>query len=211
MILMNVMNKRAIMAAVLTAVTGAMLWAHPHVFMDTVVDVVGSGRRLEGVRIQWTFDKIFTATVLLDFDRNKDGALSPAEVTGVEQGAFSNLRNYHYFTFIITKDDRHEPVDVEQFNATVVDGRLRYTFFVPFRKQLASGWNELRVAVYDNTYFCAIDYNDAAPVRMEVPGGWNTSHVVRKTRDVTIDYQANDTSAASTVPDEILIRLNPDG
>lgn len=211
MILMKVMNKRTILVAMLAAAIGATAWAHPHVFMDTVVDIVGNGRRLEGVRIQWTFDKIFTATVLLDFDRNKDGALSPAEVKGVEQGAFSNLRNYHYFTYIITKDDRLEPVDVEQFDATVVDGKLRYTFFVPFRKQLASGWNELRVAVYDDTYFCAIDYNDAGPVRLEVPGGWKTSHVVRKTKDVSIDYQANDAAAATTVPDEILIRLNPDG
>jgi hypothetical protein len=34
---------------------------------------------------------------------------------------------------------------------------------------------------------------------------------VRKTKDVSIDYQANDAAAATTVPDEILIRLNPDG
>ena len=57
--------------------------AHPHVFVDTRLDVVfDTAGRAEGVRISWTYDDLFSLVIIMDheMDADFDGVLTAQEL-----------------------------------------------------------------------------------------------------------------------------------
>ena len=99
--------KQALFTVVL-AVTGlGGVFAHPHVFMDTRIEVAYDEAGVAGFWVIWRFDKVFTASILMDFDRDKDERLSLTEVAQVEAKAFSNLVNYSYFVYVHSSKGLH--------------------------------------------------------------------------------------------------------
>ena len=83
--------KRGIIIIVFTSLIPWGAWCHPHVFMDTRIEVAYNDRGLAGFWIDWEFDKVFTASILMDFDRDRDKTFSPGEVADIRANAFSNL------------------------------------------------------------------------------------------------------------------------
>lgn len=136
--------------------------AHPHVWIDAHVEIHFSGQRLQRVVHRWTFDDIFTESILLDYDRNRNRRIETRENREIEAGAFANLRHYGYFTHL-TVDSTEVPVSaVENFQATVEQGRLVYRFELPFDLEVRSRWQRIRFGVWDETYFVEVNYASPA-------------------------------------------------
>ncbi|MCD6587085.1 MAG: DUF1007 family protein, partial [Candidatus Fermentibacteraceae bacterium] len=55
--------------------------AHPHMFIDTEMDVRLNGSTLSGIQITWHFDPMFTAAIAGDFDSNGNGQFSTSETS----------------------------------------------------------------------------------------------------------------------------------
>jgi len=154
----------SVLIAILTFVVPASaVWAHPHVFIDARLEFEIRGRSCEGVVVEWTFDPVFSADVIGQFDRNRDGAFDDAENAVVQAKAFSNLRKYGYFSFIRRGDTRINPEVVQDFKASQRDGRAVYRFRIPLEgKGFSDG---LSFAAFDSTFYCALRYlPDAATV-----------------------------------------------
>lgn len=138
----------------------ASLAAHPHVSLDARLEFEFDGPECRGFWVEWTFDPFFSATVIGDFDTDRDGKIKDSEVRRVHDGAFINLRKYGFFTLIRSGGKRISPEFVESFGAEVRDGRLVYRFFVPLAGR---GYGrDFAVAVFDTTYYCAVRYPDDA-------------------------------------------------
>ncbi len=125
------------------------------------------GKKCRGFWVDWTFDPYFSASILREQDRNGDGKLDAAEIRGIHDNAFINLRKYGFFTYVRSGSVRRSPETVEKFTAEIRGGRLAYRFFVP----VGSG-GDVNVAIMDTTYFCAVQYpeNPATAVQL-TPGG----------------------------------------
>lgn len=142
------------------------LAAHPHVFLDKRVTVLLEGQNLRGLRMEWTFDAMYSSSLIQDFDLDGDGFFSSAEVRDIQRGAFSNLENYGYFTRLYV-DGREQPRirQIRDFEAEIVSGRrIRYIFTVPLHQKLSSGSHELILSVFDTTCFSAFRYMEEQPV-----------------------------------------------
>ena len=127
--------------------------AHPHVFVDSDLELVFDANGLAGFQQTWTFDEMFSAMILEDFDADADGALSPAEVQGIRDGAFANVKQWNYFTHV-TIGGKDFPVRlVTDFDAKVVKGRLQYRFFTPCQVVSGSGPSKVTVTVFDPDYY----------------------------------------------------------
>ena len=74
--------------------------AHPHVFIDCGVDLLFSGDRIDGVRLTWTFDDLFSGFILQEFDRDRNRSLSPAEVQQIEAKHLAEFRRVKFFTVV---------------------------------------------------------------------------------------------------------------
>ncbi len=199
--------KLAILTACFLAATGWGALCHPHVFIDTRIEVACEEGELEGFWIIWRFDKMFTSSILMDFDSDGDRRLSPVEVENIREGAFSNLVHYHYFTYIRSPRGTYRPQSVDGFSAYMEGERVHYRFFVPYRLPVGTEGVDVYLAVYDDTFFCAIGYEQLAPVMFAASGSIRGSYEIREDRGIQIDYAANDGSQASTYPRQIVLHL----
>jgi ABC-type uncharacterized transport system substrate-binding protein len=138
----------------LTTLSAAGVWAHPHVFIDASLEFEMRERTVEGVWIEWTFDPVFSADVIGQFDRNRDKAFDEAESAVVQAKAFSNLAKYGYFTFLRHGDTRFTPEAIENFRASQREGRAVYRFRVPLEGRGFS--DDISIAAFDSTFYCAI-------------------------------------------------------
>jgi ABC-type uncharacterized transport system substrate-binding protein len=176
-------------------------------FMDTRIEVVCDEQGVAGFWITWKFDKVFTASILMDFDRDKDRKLSRDEIVDIENRAFSNLVNYNYFVYIHSSKGLFRPSSVEQFSAYLEDERVHYRFFVPYPLVIWDPEVTVSIAVYDETFFCDIGYAERGPVLFPASDVFSGTYSIREDRGIHIDYVANDGSRSSTFPRQVVLTL----
>lgn len=161
-------------------------FAHPHMFIDTRLEVRLDGNRLDGLEITWYFDPMFTASIVGDFDENGSGSFSEHEIDLIYVNAFSNLADFDYFTYISTDNATLSPGSVEEFTAFVEDQTLVYRFFAPIDIFVPDG--SFAVAIYDHTYYCDILYHEDTPITLTGPGSENASFQILENQNIEILY-----------------------
>jgi ABC-type uncharacterized transport system substrate-binding protein len=148
-------------------VVGAAQWpfaatAHPHVFIDCGVDLLFSGDRIDGLRLTWTFDDLFSGFILQEFDRDRNGSLSPAEVREIEAKHLAEFRRVKFFTVVTLNGNDVTPGPARDFTATAAKGLVTYQFTLPLSAPLAST-TAIEVVVDDPTYYIAYEAKTASP------------------------------------------------
>lgn len=187
----------------LFCLSAAPVHAHPHMFIDTEVTFEFDQDELKGFWIQWYFDVIFTASIRLDYDYDKDGRFDDGEVRDIEQNAFRNLRNFHYFTSVIREDGMVEVEEVRGFDAWLENDQLVYRFFVPCRTPLTAETRRLSLIIFDDTFFCDILYLEDSPVHIKGGSYAAAEANIVANKDYLIEYdptggRGRDSSGAQT-------------
>jgi len=159
-------------------------YAHPHMFIDTEMEVRLQGSTLEGLGITWYFDPMFTAAIITDFDADRNGVFNTSETAAVYENAFSNLESSDYFTFVEIGGDILSPSCTTEFEVYVQDGQLVYSFFCPFDTEVHEG--SFKVAIYDETFYCDILYCPGEPV--SITGNPEASYRILQNEDISISY-----------------------
>jgi ABC-type uncharacterized transport system substrate-binding protein len=158
-----------VMAAALLAV-GARpgpLAAHPHVWIDAAATFVFQDGALVALRQHWRFDEFFSSFVIEEHDANGDRALDQAEIEAIRTQAFSNLREYGYFTHA-RLDGETLPLDeVGDFTARIEDDLLVYEFTLPLPEPVDPGADRFAAAIYDSEYYVEVLLDQHDPVRFE--------------------------------------------
>jgi ABC-type uncharacterized transport system substrate-binding protein len=162
--------------------------AHPHVFMDTRVDFQFNEEGLDGFWVEWHFDEFFTSGILFDFDSDKDKKLSDQEVKEIEKGAFSNLKNFDYFTYAIAQGEKSAVKSVKHFQAEMKDGRLIYRFYVPHPLPNNGKRQQIKIAAYDESFYCDIAFQKRNAVTLLGAESYETSFRIQKNQEHTINY-----------------------
>jgi len=174
-------------------------WSHPHVFIDTSVKIVFDEKGLAGARIQWVFDEMFSSMIIMDFDRNKNRRFESDEVAEVKAGAFSNLKEFGYFTHIKIDGKPFKVSFVKDFSAKIDHERMIYTFFVPCHVCATTAFKQVSLSVYDPEF-----YSDIVLVKdsllLENRESYEASCRIRKSPDTAYYF-------GQIVPEEILLRF----
>ena len=130
--------------------------AHPHVFMSNGVTVLFDRKGLSGFEIRWNFDEMFSSMMILDFDDNRNGRFEPSEIANLKRCAFSNLREFDYFTHIKIDKKPFQVKYVTNFSAEIENNILIYRFFIPCHVSATRKWKEIVISVYDREYYTSI-------------------------------------------------------
>jgi ABC-type uncharacterized transport system substrate-binding protein len=128
--------------------------AHPHVFIDWGAGLLFSGDRIDGIRLTWTFDDLFSGFILQEFDRDRNGSLSPAEVHQIGLKHLVEFRRAKFFTTVNLNGKEVTPNTERDFTATAAKGIVTYQFTLPLSAPLAST-TAVEVVVDDPTYYIA--------------------------------------------------------
>ncbi len=106
--------------------------------------------------------------ILADFHANKDGSFAEAEAAALKKGAFDNLRNYHYFLALFVGGKAIALPPVRNFTPSIREGKLVYAFDLPFSLRITAAQLELRITIYDDTYYVAFDKMSPADVDLRL-------------------------------------------
>lgn len=125
---------------------GTFVSAHPHVFIDTKVQVLP-----EKILLSWSFDEMSSAIIMGDYDKNKNKKLDPDEAAFMEKDHFKTLEPYSYFTHLSDGKDEFDLKKVSEFNATFENKKLIYTFAIPKPK-----FKKYELRFYDAEMYVAL-------------------------------------------------------
>ncbi len=139
--------------------------AHPHVWITDVTTFLFKERQLVGIHHHWSFDEIFSSFVIQEHDRDGNGAFDQPETASVQAAAFSKLREYGYFTHLRVDGDPLPLDQVEDFQATIVDGVLSYDFTLTLPAVVEPAAQTLVVGIYDPEYYVEVLLDENDPVR----------------------------------------------
>lgn len=143
---------------------GALAWllllapgsasAHPHVFVDYGVTVLLSGDAVEGIRLTWTFDDLFSGFILQEFDADRNQTLSPEEVRKIEQKHLAEYQRAGYYTTVNVNGQPARIPPAREFRASVAKDLVTYEFVLSVKAPLATT-TALEVVVDDPVYYIA--------------------------------------------------------
>jgi len=174
-------------------------YGHPHVFIYSSTEVVFDENGLAGFKMKWVFDEMFSNMIVHDFDKNKNGRFESSEIRSLKNGAFSNLKNFDYFTHIKINKKAFKVKFVKDFSAEIKDNILIYRFFVPCHVRAASSFKEVRISIYDISFYSSIfltrnpvDFSNALPYELH--------HRITKNKKEAYYY-------GQVYPEEIIIRF----
>ncbi len=138
--------------------------AHPHVWVSVDATVLVEARSFTGLRYVWRFDKAYLDSLLELFDTDKDGALSDAELNAWLELSVKTLRDQKSFT--TARLGKQKLFFGGPRNAIVKrrDDGIDLAFMAPLAKPAALAGEELKIDIYDPTFFSGFDYAADHPV-----------------------------------------------
>ena len=129
----------------------AILYAHPHTFIDVDVTILGE-KNSEKLIIQWVFDEMTSQSLIEDFDVNANGLFEKKELDDFKKTVFNDLQKFSYFTNlkVAGKKIKITPTDLrisKEKNHFVAQFTLDLK---PFAGQKKS------IGFWDESYLCAL-------------------------------------------------------
>ncbi len=160
------MKRLGIAGIILAALLPGQAAAHPHVWVNTVVGLVFEKDSIAAVRLEWTFDALFTGIILADFDTDQNNALDAGERAKAAEAMSTVLPESRFFTHIRLDAGDELPIEsVDDFSVSLRegDGRAVIEFVVPLDEPVNP--EQLSVAVYDMSNYVSFAYDPVDPVR----------------------------------------------
>ena len=186
--------------AIIVALPALGAYAHPHVFISSHVAVDFEADALTRVSVDWTFDELFSQMILADYDAGKKGSFTETEAAALKKGAFDNLRNYHYFLALSVDGKAITLPPIKDFKPSIRDGKLVYVFSLPFDLKIPATTRELRITIYDDTYYVAFDKMSPDDVALRSGEAVETAVSIEKTK-VKAQWPGQ------FMPDQIVLRM----
>lgn len=143
------------MAAALLASPAA---AHPHVFIDTGIEVIFDAQgRAEALRITWTYDDLISLALLSDrgMDEDFDGVLTPAELTALNGFDMQWQPGVTGDTYALLEAAPLALSGPSEWTVSYADAKITSTHLRHFEAPVVIAAAPLVVQVYDNSYYTA--------------------------------------------------------
>lgn len=160
--------------------------AHPHVFAEARLDVaVKPDRTVEALRHVWRFDDLFSSTVLVEFDKNKDMKLDAEELEEVASVVHASLAEFNYFQLVTLNGKDVAMRAPDRLMADFTDNQL-IILFESSPKDALKLEGTVDFGVYDPTFYTAIDFVEDEYMAVDgLPDGC-TRNVIRPDPDEAI-------------------------
>jgi len=174
-----------ILALVLLSITPIYLTAHPHVFIENTLTFVFDEKGFKGIEQRWVFDEMFSSGIIFDYDTGANGCFEPNEIAVIRKEVFSNLKKYGYFSLITIDRKSFEIAYISEFTASIENGVLVYTFFIPCHVTASSMPKEIRISIFDESYYTDIK---TLPDRVKVQNPEGIRYELKHVKDDTISF-----------------------
>ena len=140
--------------------------AHPHVWVKVTSELIyvpdGS---ITGIRQHWLFDDMFSAFAVQGLQSKEKGKYTRDELAPIAKVNLESIKDYDYFTYA-TVDGKKTPLGdpLPDYSFDYKDEMLTLNFTLPFKQPLKA--KNLKIEVYDPTYFIDFELAKEAPVSL---------------------------------------------
>jgi ABC-type uncharacterized transport system substrate-binding protein len=157
---------RILLAALIGLAIAAPAAAHPHVWVKSTSELIyAPDGSVTGIRHHWVFDDMFTAFAVQGLEAKEKGRFTREELAPLAKVNIESLKEYDYFTFA-TADGKKAPfVDpAPDYSLDYKDEILTLNFTLPFQQPVKA--KDLKVEIYDPTYFIDFELAKYAPAKL---------------------------------------------
>lgn len=158
------------MASLLSLIAAGPAVAHPHVWIDTRIEVILNDRNeATGLRISWTYDDLYSLYVVGDMglDPDWDGVLTPEEVASLSGFDMEWIEGFEGDTYALKAGVPLALSGPRDWTAGYAGGKITSTHVRDFAVPVPVGADALVVQAYDPGYYVAY----AIPFDPVVTGG----------------------------------------
>jgi ABC-type uncharacterized transport system substrate-binding protein len=149
---------RRLTAALALMLCPAGAGAHPHIFIDTQIEVIfDASGRAEAVRVTWIYDDFFSLLMLEDrgLDSDGDGKLTPEEEAALVGFDMAWDADYEGDLYVLLNDERLALGRPDEFTAGFDGAQITSTHLRRFETPVTPGKDPLILQVYDPGYYTA--------------------------------------------------------
>ncbi|MCK5683178.1 DUF1007 family protein [bacterium] len=181
------------------------LFSHPHIFIESSIEIVLNDNGIEGMNHKWVFDEMFSGSMIGDFD-DGDEVLSKEEIADLKKNAFEYTSEQEYFTRIkvvghsTVSEKKKIKLNAENFVATIQDGKLIYSFFTPLKLDFSEK-KKIIISIYDSTYYVAFSFK--SPDVITLKNGSNFTCKIKQQKNTKEKFYFEQFS-----PDEFIIEFS---
>ena len=176
---------KAWIAALCFAAVPLTAAAHPHGFINYSASILCEHGKIVGVRLVWTFDEMYSASLFSDYTSQPKGALSKADIAKLHDEAFKDSAEEHYFTDVVL-DGKKLPVAATDFDASYDGRKTTYRFTVPVDIVPPQGGTMLKIDSFDTEFYIDYELDEHRPVPVENGAGIDVACAPASlTRDTT--------------------------
>ncbi|UHS57508.1 DUF1007 family protein [Agrobacterium vaccinii] len=172
-------------------------FAHPHIFAEARMEIIeGSDGNIQEVRNIWRFDEMFSASVVLDYDKNSDAKLDKEELAEIGNTVHESLAEFSYYTFITLNGKAVDFGKPDTIHVDYKDNQVLMFFSVKPQKPLPIK-GLLSFGAWDPTMYTAIDFAKDTDIVVKGPHLAACKHkVVRPDPDEIIAQNQNNLTDA---------------
>ena len=134
--------------------------AHPHVFIDVSVYAGISENKFDTLKIVWFFDDMFSVIFAEEYDKNQDGIYDTAEIEIINSTVFAAMGDYNYYTKLWLNGNEYNfkpKMSIDPKTEILI-----FTFDVDLNINLKEEKQELKIRVFDDEFYHAIEYKNNA-------------------------------------------------
>lgn len=175
------MRRAALVAAMLLAPLPAL--AHPHVLIDAHVVALFEGGRITALQMGWKFDPVYSSSLVQDYDADKSGTLSPAEIATIEKEAFRDTRQYGYFTHAKIDGKAVDWPQASDFRVLALKDSLVYAFRLTLPQPVDPRRQAFTLSTYEETYYIDLDLPNDEAARLVGDGAEGCRAVIGQDKD----------------------------
>lgn len=182
--------------------------------MDMRIGVLSSEEEIIGFKIEWEFDYFFSNSVISVCDLDKNWKFNKEELEFLEDYAFNNLENFHYFTTIIHNGKIFYPTKYNSFKAWCKNELLCYSFVIPFKAPFKT-LNSLSIGIYDESFYCDVAFLKERPFYWQnQPNNKIKSYIGKSEKTIVYDNEVVGSKRSGVVysgvatPDLLYIKIS---
>lgn len=146
--------------------------AHPHVWIDMhTAAILDEQGRVKAIRVEWLFDRFYSAYAEEDVDADRNGKITDAEADKWAETAVKNISKVGYFSEILVDGKSYTPAKADQPVGRWRKGQLFLSFVIHLDLPADPRKVPVGYMAYDPDFYIDIRHPDGAGMAtVEGPG-----------------------------------------
>ena len=158
-------------------------FAHPHVWVETSLKLLVNNGEITGIRVNWVFDELYSASFLLSADTNKNKKLEKAEAAHTVKTVFvDGQQRLHPFMHIVLNGSK-TPFTLQNAQIWMEKDDLNYQFDISLSTpQPINGQHE--IGIYDPEFYVSFEQMP----NIELPADVSCTQKLAENRNISIYF-----------------------